>query len=156
MEDAYEAIGLRDTGDVYTVEILGRQTQAVAIDLAQRWADRWQATVNLYRVPFVSLEGQWRDEQMELVQQFLPTRTTADAGIRMNSNLVVVQTAKWQRARGRLVPALVAASGREATMCVLNSSPHKSRTTTRAPPSRAARKLLAWCEGAKLRRLAHI
>jgi hypothetical protein len=77
MEDAYEAIGLRDTGDVYTVEILGRQTQAVAIDLAQRWADRWQATVSLYRVPFVSLEGQWRDEQMELVQQFLPTRTTS-------------------------------------------------------------------------------
>ena len=61
MEDAYEAVGLRDTGDVYTVEILGRQTQAVAVDLAQRWADRWQATVNLYRVPFVSLEGQWRD-----------------------------------------------------------------------------------------------
>jgi hypothetical protein len=75
MEDAYEAVGLRDIGDVYTVEILGRQTQAVAVDLAQRWADRWQATVNLYRVPFVSLEGQWRDEQMELVEQFLPTRT---------------------------------------------------------------------------------
>ena len=33
----------------------------------------------------------------------------------MNSNLVVVQTAKWQRARGQLVPALVAASGREAS-----------------------------------------
>ena len=31
----------------------------------------------------------------------------------MNSNLVVVQTAKWQRARGQVVPALVAASGRK-------------------------------------------
>ena len=81
MEDAYEAAGLRDTGDVYTVEILGRQTQAVAVDLAQRWADRWQATVNLYRVPFVSLEGQWRDDQMELVQQFLPTRTVSRRGV---------------------------------------------------------------------------
>jgi hypothetical protein len=74
MEDAYEAAGLRDNGDVYTVEVLGRQTLADAIDLAQRWADRWQATVNLYRVPFVSLEGQWQDEQMEVVRQFLPTR----------------------------------------------------------------------------------
>jgi hypothetical protein len=75
MDDAYEAIGLHATGDVYTVEILGRQPQAAAVDLAQRWADMWQAPVNLYRVPFVSLEGQWRDEQMGLVQQFVPTRT---------------------------------------------------------------------------------
>jgi hypothetical protein len=36
------AVGLRDTGDVFTVEVLGRQTLADAIDLAQRWADRWQ------------------------------------------------------------------------------------------------------------------
>jgi hypothetical protein len=57
---AYEAVGLRDTGDVYTVEILGRQTEAVAVDL--------------YRVPYVRLEGQWRDDQIKLVQQFLPTR----------------------------------------------------------------------------------
>jgi hypothetical protein len=77
MDDAYEAVGLRDTSDVYTVEILGRQTEAVAVDLAQRWADMWQATVNLYRVPFVTLGGQWQHKQMELVQQFVPTRTNA-------------------------------------------------------------------------------
>jgi hypothetical protein len=77
MDDAYEAAGLRDTGDAYTVAILGRQTEAIAVDLAQRWADMWQATVNLYRVPFVTLAGQWRDEQIELVRQFVPTRTKA-------------------------------------------------------------------------------
>ena len=81
MEDAYEAVGLRDTGDVYTVEVLGRQTLADAVDLAQRWAERWQATVNLYRVPFVSYEKQWRVEQMELVQQLLPTRQVSPQGV---------------------------------------------------------------------------
>ena len=77
MDDAYEAVGLRDTGDVYMVEVLGRQPQTAAVDLAQRWAHMWQAPVNLYRVPFVSLEAQWRDEQMALVQQFVPTRTVS-------------------------------------------------------------------------------
>jgi hypothetical protein len=74
MDDAYEVVGLRDTGDVYVVEVLGQQTQSFAADLAQQWADKWQVAVNLYRVPFVSVGKQWRDEQMELVQQFLPTR----------------------------------------------------------------------------------
>jgi hypothetical protein len=74
LDDAYEVVGLRDTGDVYAVEVLGQQTQAFAADLAQQWADKWQAPVNLYRVPFVSLGHQWRPEQMELMQQFLPTR----------------------------------------------------------------------------------
>jgi hypothetical protein len=76
-EHAYEAVGLRDRDDVYTVEILGRQTLANAVDLAQRWADSWQATVNLYRVPYVRLEGQWQDDQIELVQQFLPPCRTS-------------------------------------------------------------------------------
>ena len=73
MDDAYEALGLRDNGDVFAVEVLGQQTQSFAADLAQQWADRWGAPVNLYRVPFVSVGKQWRAEQMELVQQFLPT-----------------------------------------------------------------------------------
>jgi hypothetical protein len=80
MDDAYEAVGLRDNGDVYAVEVLGQQTQSFSADLAQLWADRWQATVNLYRVPFVSLGKQWRPEQMELVQQFLPTRHVSRRG----------------------------------------------------------------------------
>ena len=74
MDDAYEAVGLRDTGDVYAVEVLGQQTQSFAADLAQQRADWWGTPVNLYRVPFVSVGKQWRAEQMELVQQFLPTR----------------------------------------------------------------------------------
>jgi hypothetical protein len=74
MDDAFEAVGLRDNGDVYAVEVLGQQTQSFAADLAQQWADRWGTPVNLYRVPFVSVGNQWRSEQMELVQQFLPTR----------------------------------------------------------------------------------
>jgi hypothetical protein len=81
MDDAYEVVGLRDNGDVYAVEVLGLQTQSFAADLAQQWADRWKATVNLYRVPFVSRGKQWRPEQMELVQQFLPTRTVSRRGV---------------------------------------------------------------------------
>ena len=80
MDDAYEAVGLRDNGDVYAVEVLGQQTTSFAADLAQQWADRWQATVNLYRVPFVSAEKQWRPEQIELVQQFLPTHYVSRRG----------------------------------------------------------------------------
>jgi hypothetical protein len=56
------------------IEVLGQQTRSFAADLAQELADRWQVIVNLYRVPFVSHEKQWRVEQMELVQQLLPTR----------------------------------------------------------------------------------
>jgi hypothetical protein len=48
MDDAYEAVALRDTGAVYGVEVLGQQTQSFAADLAQQWADRWQAPVNLW------------------------------------------------------------------------------------------------------------
>jgi integrase len=51
---AYEAVGLRDNGDVYAVEVLGLQTQSFAADLAQELAARWHVTVNLYRIPFVS------------------------------------------------------------------------------------------------------
>jgi hypothetical protein len=69
MEDAYEAVGLHDTGDIFTVEILGRQPEAVAVHTAQMWADLWQPTVNLYRVPFVNFgSAAWLDDQMELVQ----------------------------------------------------------------------------------------
>jgi hypothetical protein len=38
MEDAYEAVGLHDTGDIFTVEILGRQPETVAVHTAQMWA----------------------------------------------------------------------------------------------------------------------
>jgi hypothetical protein len=75
-EHAYEAVGLRDTGDIFTVEILGQQTEATAAHIAQRWADLWQVTVALYRVPFVNFgSAPWRDDQMELVRQFVPTHT---------------------------------------------------------------------------------
>jgi hypothetical protein len=52
-----------------------------AADLAVQWADRWKATVNLYRVPFVSHGKQWRPEQMKLAQQFLPTRYVNQRGV---------------------------------------------------------------------------
>jgi hypothetical protein len=75
MDDAYEAVGLRDTDDIFTVEILGRQWEAVAVHTAQMWADQWQVTVNLYRVPFVNFgSAPWRADQMQLVGQFVPTR----------------------------------------------------------------------------------
>jgi hypothetical protein len=67
---------VRDTGDILTVEILGRQPEALAVHTAQMWADQWQTTVNLYRVPCVKFgSAPWRDDQMELVLQFVPTRT---------------------------------------------------------------------------------
>ena len=44
---AYEVEGLEDTGEVCPVEILGYQTEAEALVLAQRYADMWQVTVNL-------------------------------------------------------------------------------------------------------------
>ena len=76
MEYAYEAVGLRETGDIFTVETLGRQAEAVAVHTAQVLADIWQTTVNLYRVPYVNFgSARWRDDQMELVRQFVPTRT---------------------------------------------------------------------------------
>ena len=75
VDDAYEAVGLRDTGDIFTVEILGRQREAVAVHTAQMWADQWQVTVGLYRVPFVNFgSAPWRPNQMRLVRQFVPTR----------------------------------------------------------------------------------
>jgi hypothetical protein len=79
---AYEAVGLRGTGDIFTVEILRRQPEAVAVPTAQRWADLWQVTVNLYRVPVVNFgSAPWRADQMELVRQFVPTRTISSQGI---------------------------------------------------------------------------
>ena len=80
MDQAYEAVGLRGNGDIYAIQALGQQTQSFAADLTQELADKWQVTVNLYRVPFVSYEKQWRVEQMELVQQFLPTRRVSQRG----------------------------------------------------------------------------
>ena len=75
-DHAYEAVGLLDTGDIFAVEILGRQTEAVALQTAQKLADLWEVTVSLYLVPFVTFgPAPWRDDQTELVQQFVPTRT---------------------------------------------------------------------------------
>lgn len=73
---AYEVEGLRDNLDeVFAVEILGYQTLEAALLLAQDLADRWQATVNLIRVPFIHTgSASWSDEQVELVQQLLPSR----------------------------------------------------------------------------------
>jgi hypothetical protein len=70
---AYEAVSLRENGDLYTVEILGRQPEAAAILRAQRCADLWQRTVNLYRVPFVRAGSKpWSKEQLQLVRVLLP------------------------------------------------------------------------------------
>ena len=72
---AYEAAGLRPTGKIYTLEVLGHCPEAVALDLAQQCADRWQCTVNLYRVPFVHTGSTpWADDQQEFVCQLPPTR----------------------------------------------------------------------------------
>jgi hypothetical protein len=69
-------VGLRDDDSVYTVEILGYQTEAHALELAQQCADRWGgAKVNLIRVPFVhTSSAPWSDEQEIFIRQILPVR----------------------------------------------------------------------------------
>ena len=73
---AYEVEGLRDNGEVYAVEILGQQTEANAIMIAQHWADLWRATVNLVRVPYVDTNGSahWRKDEVHFIQQIPPSR----------------------------------------------------------------------------------
>jgi hypothetical protein len=72
---AYEVAGLRDTGETFIVEILGVQTDAAALMLAQHYADLWQHTVNLCVVPFERTGSEaWTEDQMQVVQQLPPTR----------------------------------------------------------------------------------
>jgi hypothetical protein len=51
---AYEAFGIRPDGSRFTVEILGYQTLVEAASLARHFAEQWQSTVHLYRVPFLN------------------------------------------------------------------------------------------------------
>ena len=57
MKEAYEAIGLRETGEVYTVAVLGRQTPAGAVDLNRvhfenhSWTERLRRVGRLQGVP---------------------------------------------------------------------------------------------------------
>jgi hypothetical protein len=53
----YEAVGLRPDGDSFTVEVLGCQTEDEAKRLARHYADPWRRSVNLCRVPFVSISA---------------------------------------------------------------------------------------------------
>lgn len=77
---AYELWGLRPNGEVYTVEVLGERSETEAAELAQHYADLWQATVNLNLVPrFRIASAMWRDDEMVLVKQFVPTRTADQA-----------------------------------------------------------------------------
>ena len=72
---AYEVHGHRENGEVFGVAVLGRLSDAEALALAQQYADRWQATVSLCRVPFVDqgqISGWWADE-IETVTQVVPT-----------------------------------------------------------------------------------
>jgi hypothetical protein len=73
-QHAYEVEGLRDNGETYAVEILGYQTEADALMLAQQCADKWRATVNLLLVPFVHTDSaSWSEDQVQLVRQLPPT-----------------------------------------------------------------------------------
>jgi site-specific recombinase XerD len=75
----------------------------------------------------------------------------------MDSNLVVVPNRKVAALSGPVVPALVAASGTDATMCFLNFfATQMENDNTRAAYLRAAREFLAWCDGQKLALLADV
>ena len=72
---AYEVFGLRENGQVYTVEVLGLEMEASAREFAQVYANQWQSTVRLYRVPFVNISSKsWSATDLELVDEMLPTR----------------------------------------------------------------------------------
>ena len=68
---AYEAFGIRPDGSRFTVEILGYQTLAEAASLARHFADEWQSTVYLYRVPFLNVGSvAWAADEIEFVNKF--------------------------------------------------------------------------------------
>jgi hypothetical protein len=75
----YEVVGLRPNGDGFTVEVLGEQTKDEAKRLAQHYADLWQHTVNLYRVPFLNLGSEvWAEHQMQFIRCVDPQLTRRD------------------------------------------------------------------------------
>jgi hypothetical protein len=69
----------------------------------------------------------------------------------MSSRLVVVQNRDVVALSGPVVPALVAASGNDATMRFFDFF----ATQIENDNTRAAREFLAWCDGQKLDCAAH-
>jgi len=68
---AYEVEGIRPDGSVFTVEILGNQTEQEAGGLARHYARLWKSAVRLYRVPFVNTSSApWAADEVELVNEF--------------------------------------------------------------------------------------
>jgi hypothetical protein len=75
----------------------------------------------------------------------------------MNSNLAVVQNRDVAALSGPVVPALVAASGTDATMRFLDFfATQIENDNTRAAYLRGAREFLAWCDGQKIGLLTNI
>jgi hypothetical protein len=72
-KQAYEVHGLRSGGSTFTVEVLDPQSQDTAIQLAQHYANLWNAQVKLYRVPFVHTgSAPWGQGQMHFICQIDP------------------------------------------------------------------------------------
>jgi len=71
----YEVHGHRDNGEVFGISVLGRLPDTEALALAQQYADRWRAPVNLCRVPFVEHgpPNPWFADEVEIVAQVVPT-----------------------------------------------------------------------------------
>ena len=70
---AYEAEGLRKDGSVFGAVVIERPTDGAAIALAQSYADKWDKSVMLYRVPFVHTGYEpWREDQKIFVTRLLP------------------------------------------------------------------------------------
>ncbi len=51
----YELEGLRENDSVFTVEVLGENTEGSAIVWARHYSSLWEAVVRLYRVPGLNL-----------------------------------------------------------------------------------------------------
>ena len=74
-KQVYEVQGLRAHGTVYSGEVLEVESVDDARALAQQFADRWQAAVKLYRVPFVHTGSDpWTKGQMHPICRVEPKR----------------------------------------------------------------------------------
>ncbi len=75
----------------------------------------------------------------------------------MDANLVVVPPRELAARLGPVVPAMVVASGRNATLRFLDFfATQIENDNTRAAYFRAAREFLAWCDGQKIGSLTDI
>ena len=75
----YELEGLRESGDVFGVEVLDEQTEADAVRLAKHYSTLWGATVHLNRVSGLNLSSDpWPASDITLCREITPDQPIED------------------------------------------------------------------------------